>query len=156
MCSVVLGVMAAGLVLGAVGTVQQGQAANNAANFQSQLAKRQAKDARARGAAAEAEQGLATRQLKGRQRAALAGGGVEVDTGSALDITSDTGQFGQLDALTVRNNAEREALRHQAEASLLQSTGQNQLTGSFIGAGSTLLTSAGTVASKWSAFSGGP
>jgi len=40
---------------------------------------------------------------------------VAVNRGSALDIIGDTAMFGKLDALTTRNNAEREAIAYEAQ-----------------------------------------
>lgn len=74
------------------------------------LAERQAKDAEKRGKIEADRKRLQTRQLIGRQRTQLASAGVIVDEGTALDITQDTAAAGELDARTIQNNAEREAL----------------------------------------------
>ena len=117
-------IAAASLALSAIGTgasiygqMQQGQAASAQANYKAAvdrnnaiLASRAAADARAQGEVAAAKQAQQNAQLVGRQRATLAGNGVVVDTGSALDLTTETKGQGALDQLTIRNNAERQAL----------------------------------------------
>ena len=68
-----------------------------------------AQDAQDRGAKEEASLRTKVAALKGRQKSALAASGVEIGDGSALDILGDTAALGELDALTIRSNAEREA-----------------------------------------------
>lgn len=48
-------------------------------------------------------------QLIGTQRASAAGSGLLVDNGTTEDVVEDTAGFGELDALTIRNNAARSA-----------------------------------------------
>lgn len=74
------------------------------------LAERAAEDARERGKVAAKQRRKDIKQLIGIQRATLAGNQVEVDFGSALDLTTDTAGVGEQEALTIENNAEREAL----------------------------------------------
>lgn len=152
---------ALGAGMTAVGQIQQGRAAAAQANYQSQvannnriLAMRAADDALHRGKIAETQQRFKTRQLIGLQRASLASNGVLVDTGTALGLTVDTAGIGELDALTVRDNAAREADRFRqqganfaAESELLALKAKSS---SGLGAAfGTLLTGAGSVAGKW-------
>lgn len=145
---------------------QQASNAKKAANYQNAvaqnnaiLAERQATDARARGELAERRQAIQTQQLEGRQRAALAANGVVVDTGSALDITSDTRAYGTLDQLTVRNNAEREALgfstqamNYSAEGDMALFRGKAAAAEANTKSAGTIIGAAGSVAGKWSDF----
>ena len=147
----------------AAGMMQQGQQAKAQASYQAAvlrnnqiLADRAAADALKRGEEAEAQHSLRVRATIGQQRAALASHGVLVDQGSALDITSDTAAQGAYDALVIRNNAAREALGYTAkgidfgaQAGLQDAAGANAMRGAYFGAGTTLLTTAGTVADKW-------
>jgi hypothetical protein len=80
------------------------------------LAEESAADALARGGEDEARQRCDTRGLIGSQRAGYAAQGVQVDNGSALDIVSDSARQGELDALTIRTNAAREAHGFTVEA----------------------------------------
>lgn len=156
----------AGTLISAAGAVQQGVAAREQAQYQSAVARnnqiiaqQKAEDARLRGAEAERRRRIETAQLIGRQRASAAAAGVVVDEGSALDLVADTAAIGEQDALTIRTNAEREALgfeaqraNFEAEEQLSTLRGRNAQTAGFIQAGSTLLTGASRVSSRWLDF----
>lgn len=79
---------------------------NNAAN-----------DAVDRGMKASDQQRVQTQQFIGTQRAAQAANGGEVNTGSNALLQQDTAALGELDALTISNNAAREAYGYQVQAS---------------------------------------
>jgi hypothetical protein len=55
-------------------------------------------------------------QMVGSQRAALAGSGVDVNSGSALEIQNDTAELGALDVETIKNNAWRQAFGFKQQA----------------------------------------
>lgn len=94
----------------------QGRYAADIYGLNASVAEQQAADAIARGQEAETRSRQSTRQLAGHQRAALAANGVDVGVGSSVDIQADTAALGELDALTIRNNARREAWGFQMEA----------------------------------------
>ncbi len=162
--AVVIGALGVGV--SAVGQVQQSNAAGRMAAYQEAanrnneiMAQQAAEDARQRGQIAEAQKRTETDILKGRQRAVLAANGVLVDTGTALDITSDTAAFGELDALTTRSNAEREALGYlkqgqnfSQEAQLAQLRGQSVSAALPYQLGGTVLSGATSVARDWYYF----
>lgn len=81
------------------------------------LAQYQAEDAIKRGAQEAETQREKVQQMIGKQRAAFGASGLQVNTGTALLIQEDTAELGELDALTIENNAEREAqaLRMRSE-----------------------------------------
>ena len=121
-----------------------------------------AADAKARGAKDEAAHRVKVAALKGRQRSALAASGVELGSGSALDILGDTAALGELDALTIRSNAERESYEQNVVASNLKANAgmkrmgaDNAIIAGKIGAQTSLLSGAGSVASKWQNYSYG-
>ena len=89
------------------------------------LADMSAQDALDRGAVAITNNAEATKKLIGRQRAVLAANGVLVDSGSALDIVSETAGIGALDQLTIRSNADREALGLRQQARNYRTTAKN-------------------------------
>lgn len=158
------------LAAGAIGTgvsiygqMQAGKAAEAQGRYQAAVARnnkifaeRAADDALERGRAEEKEQAIATKQLKGRQRAALAGAGIVVDQGSALQLTTETEELGKLEQMTIRSNAEREALNFrqqganfESEAVLLETAGSNARSNSRTAAFTTALSGFGSVANKW-------
>lgn len=80
------------------------------------LALRQAEDALRRGQDEELALRQRVAQTRGTQTAALAARGIDVSSGSALGLISDTEYLGEIDALTIRDNAAREAWGHQRTA----------------------------------------
>ena len=121
-----------GIGLGAqtYGTIRSGQAqkragekAQDAANSQADLADAnaaiadlQAADAVARGADEESRFRVLVRQSIGAQRAGFAASNINVATGSAVDVQVDAAVLGELDALTIRTNAAREAWGYKVQA----------------------------------------
>lgn len=155
------GLQVAGVVSGAYGSYQKSKADKAAYEHQAavarnneQYAEMQARDAIARGQSAEAAHRLKVAQLKGSQRASLAARGVALDEGSPLAILQDTDYFGDLDALTIRDNANKEAwgarvqgTNYRDNAAML--TARADAESPFGSAFGTLLTGAGTVSDSW-------
>lgn len=111
-----LALTAANTISSAVSQKRQGDFAARAADTNAGLADQQASDAIARGEQDVARSRLGTRQLIGSQRAAIAGNGVDVGSGTSVDLQSDAAGMGALDALTLRNNAAREAFGYKVDA----------------------------------------
>lgn len=114
--------------LAVAGPLMEGDAIKAQKDFQAQIslnnsliAGRNAEDARVRGVISAEERGVKTRQDIGKQRVSLAANGVLVDSGSALELTSDTAAIGKLDSLRIINNAEREAVGFETTASNFKS-----------------------------------
>ena len=166
MMGVSLAATAVGTLVSAQQQQQQGKALAQQAQYRAQvaqnnqvLAERAAQDALQRGGVEEARSRMETARLAGRQRAALAASGQVVGEGSALSIITDTKGLGELDAQTVRSNAEREALGFrikgmdfEAESALSMASGRQSLADARFGATGTLLSGAGTVANRWYNF----
>lgn len=154
-------IMAAGAGVSAMGAYRQSEATKAGYEYQSAvnrnnaiIAEWQAQDALQRGQTAEQRQRLKAAQLKGSQRAALAARGVALDEGSPLAILQDTEFMAEQDALTIRDNAAREAWGYRTQsrnytndASMLNARADAE--SPFGAAATTLLTGAGTVASHW-------
>jgi hypothetical protein len=145
----------------AYGAYSSAQGARQSAQFQSAMADRNAqtseqlaRDAEARGDTAAAAVTRKYAGVSGAQRASFAARGLDISEGSAASILQDTDYFGQLDTLTTRANAAREAwgfrvqgTSQQASAAAYQAQadGQNPL----MSAGVSLLGSASAVAGRW-------
>ena len=141
------------------GAGQQAQAQQHAYNYQAQVArnnqvvmKQQADDARARGAIEEKQFRQQVARQVGTQRASAAANGVLVDDGSALGITEETERYGDFDARTIRNNANRKAYGYEmqgmgygADAGLLTTRASNVYDSSM----STALSGGATLADRW-------
>lgn len=94
----------------------QGDHAKMVGDFNAKLSEMQAQDALERGGKdAEQLQKQASRMI-GSQKAALAAQGIEVDSGSAAEIQNDTKEMAARDAVTIRNNAAREAFGFKVQA----------------------------------------
>lgn len=99
-----------------------------------------AADAEARGRSESDWARVETQQLIGTQRAAQAASGGEVNTDTNALIQQDTAQLGELDALTISNNAAREAYGYNVEAASnlqnakrIKKAGKNAVLTSVIG-----------------------
>lgn len=161
LATVGLGLTGAGMASSAMGAYEQSKASKAAYKYQAgvnanntKIAEWQAQDALQRGAQSEQQQRLKTASLKGSQRASLAARGIALDEGSALNILDDTDYMGEVDALTIRDNAAKEAWAHRnqaagylSDASMLKSRAAAESPGRA--AATSLLGSAGSVASQW-------
>ncbi|EHE7422016.1 hypothetical protein JZQ29_002694 [Salmonella enterica subsp. enterica serovar Corvallis] len=142
MCDPVIagGAMLAMGGLQAYNQYQTGKYESAVANQNADNAEAQAQDSINRGNAQADEVRRRNRQAAGTQAATMGATGADLSTGNALDIFSDTAQFGELDALTTINNAQREAygfqvqgMNAQAESRAARANGRNAV-------GMTLLT----------------
>jgi hypothetical protein len=84
----------------------------------------QAEDALARGDKAAAQHKTKTNQMIGAQRNALAAQGVDIDSGSAMDVQTDAATLGAEDAATIRGNAWREAWGFRSQAQQFRHKGE--------------------------------
>ena len=155
------GLQIGGVLTQAFGAYQQSQAQQQAYAYQAAVAANNAaaaeiaaQDALRRGQKEEQNVRLKTAALRGSQRASLAARGIDLGEGSALDILTTTDFMGERDALTTRDNAEKEAWGHRvrgaglaADAGLLSNAASN--INPFASAAGTLLTGASGVASSW-------
>jgi len=144
-------------------------AANNAivAENNAKYQERLASDAIRRGNEEKEQIRRKISQLEGSQRASFAGAGVTLDTGSPLDILSDTNELGNRDVKTALENAKREEYGYRMGAYNYRATGQNSLAESSMysataksispamSAAGSALSSAGSISSKWDTFGGG-
>lgn len=154
MCDPVSAMVAMGAAGGmqAYGQYQSGKFNNAMAEQNAKIQTQAAEDAAGRGAieANAAKQNAA--QVAGSQRAAMAAGGVDVGSGSALDLLSDTARGGELDALIARNNAARESYGLQVSAADSLARGRMARQQGNMGAVSTILTTGANVYSMYNQF----
>lgn len=104
------------------------------------FAELQGEDAIKRGDKDAARVKQASKAMAGSQRASLAAQGVAVDTGSAAEVQEETQVLGALDALTVKNNAWREAWGLKVQADNYRSQARMAEMGSNRAVQNTLLT----------------
>lgn len=132
--------IAAGSVLGAGAEKQAGEANANIEANNARIARQAANDALRRGAVDEQALKQRIGQIIGSQRAAYAGGGIALDSGTALAMSEDTARTGAIDVATIRLNAANEAwsYRQRAKAQDYQSklskkSGTQAALGSLLG-----------------------
>lgn len=142
-----MGITGGMMMVSMAGSYNQGQAQRQQGKHQQQvleqnsrLAQLQAEDSIRRGDKEAAQVRKQASKIEGAQRAALAAQGLDVDMGSALDIQMETAELGALDALTVKNNAWREAWGYKTQAIDLSTQGRMANIGSKAARQQTLLT----------------
>lgn len=132
--TVATGIMTALKVIGSVmavastaisvpASIQQGKNAQAMYNYQAKVAKKNAEIAQ-QNADQERQAGLEearwqrikTLQSIGSQQVAMAGNGIDITSGTALDTIEDTAQMGELDALMIQYNSERTAQNYEQQA----------------------------------------
>jgi len=152
MCGPALAV--ASLVMTGMGAIQQFQAANAQAEYAEAvqrnndiMADRAKKDAIKRGKREETLRRMQIKQDVGTARSKLAGGGFDVNTGSALTRQSDITAMGGVEALTIRNNAQREAYGIGVDNYRERAATRSQVAASKNRATSSLISGASSVAS---------
>lgn len=115
----VAGFMAiAGSAVSAYGQYQAGKAGEKLGEYNAQIGEMKAKDALERGEWNIRRLNEDTRKLIGSQRVAFAASGVDITDpdSTAANVFADTAALSELDAQTIRMNAQREAWGHRAQA----------------------------------------
>lgn len=100
---------------GAYSAYSAGREAEKLAKFNARMLELKAEDAKKRGQERANIARQRTKKLIGSQRANFAAQGVRVGRGSALDLTLEAQDIGDVDAMTIKNNARREAFGFQSE-----------------------------------------
>lgn len=156
----------ASTTIGVVSSVQSANAQKAQYDYQAQVAKKNAEIAqnnadqkRQEGIEEARQQRMKTLRAIGSQQAAMAANGIDISSGTALDVVEDTAAMGELDALTTRYNYETHAVGFEQQAnnfnnqaSLDTFAGQNAYKSgmtSAIGSGIKGLADTASVASKW-------
>lgn len=123
MSGVGMGTQAIGQLKSGNAQKRAGEKGQEAANSQADLADAnaaiadlQAADAITRGADEESRFRTLVRGAIGTQRVGFAASNVNVAVGSAVDVQADAAMLGELDALTIRTNAAREAWGYKVQA----------------------------------------
>lgn len=127
----------AGTAMSAVGAIQQGSAAKNAASFNAAVANNNAIAARQNAAASAKRQQREARLRAGANRAAMGASGVE--GGSAYDLLEDNAMEEELDRLTIIHQGDLRAAGLEASAGLLTAQGKAAKKAGLTSAAGTLL-----------------
>ena len=144
-------------LLGAAGAGLQGAASIESGMYRAQVARNNqviandnANFAVTRGNEQAMVSQLRTGQVEGAQRAGFGASGVDVNSGSALRTQQDTARVGEIDATTIRQNAQRSAWGYTNQGrNFAAEGGLDEMTGAA-GAMRSLVGGASDFASKWS------
>lgn len=161
--ALVAGVAGAGMT--AAGTLSSGFAASNAASYQAQVARNNAQIAQqnadyaiAAGQAKASTESLKGAAIGGKIKAAQAASGVDVNTGSAVDVQMSQREQEKLDTETTLHNSQltaygyrTQATNFEAESKLDEMKADSAKTGAILGATGSLLGSASSLGFKWGA-----
>lgn len=160
----------AGLALAVVATaasisgqMQQAEAQANALKYQAQVAENNRKigeqladRATAAGESQVQAQRLKTAAAIGGIKAHQGASGLDINSGSAVDVQSTAAEMGELDALTIRNNAAMASYNYKLQgagygqaAALNQAAASNALTAGNLSAFSSFAGGASNIADKW-------
>lgn len=139
MCISAATMMALSTGVSVVGQVMQGRAQAKAASIEAQQLELQA--AQQREAARQEAENIrrAGEKQAGAARAALAGAGVDVGSGTAININEDIYQGSEMDAYNTLLTGGRTADATSFRASQTYKAGSNALTSSLLSAGTTAL-----------------
>lgn len=155
-----------GGVTSAEGAQQQAAANAQAANYQAAVASnnaiiagQQADYAVASGIQKAGTESLKTAAAVGTTKAAQAANGIDVNTGTAVDVQAGTREAGNLNAETVLNNSELQAYGYRSQAQNFTSQAQldqleagNDVTGGQISAEGDVLSGVGGLLSSASSI----
>ncbi len=133
-------------VVGAAGALSSAASASSQAKFQQALAHQRAgreREIAELDATAKRKEGAA---LAGKQRALLAGSGVETGTGTALLLETDLAAETEYQALLIKAGGLTQAAQSESEAALFGQKARSSLTAGRFRAGSTLLSAGGKFA----------
>lgn len=113
----------ASTAIGVTSSIVQSNNTQAMYDYQAKVAQENAKIAE-QNAASERQSGLEEARLKriqtlqaiGSQQTGMAANNVDITQGTALDTIEDTAQYGELDALMLQYNAERNAINYEMQA----------------------------------------
>lgn len=100
-----------------------------------------------------------TRALVGSEETNTAASGLEINSGSAVDVRASSSELGMLDAINIRSQATREAYGYGTQASsfkgqadVSRAEGEAGESAGVINAGSTFLGSSGDAAQRFAQY----
>jgi len=158
----------AGAGISAVGSLEQSHAAAASAGYNAQVAQQnaqiQTQNAQFASSQGEQETAAAGAQTKARVATTLANqgaSGIDVNTGSNVDVRESEAKIGMLNALTIRSNAAKQAYGFQVnaagatgQADLLKSQQTSDTTGGYLSAAANVLGGVGKAASFYTPQAG--
>lgn len=154
MCDPATIAIVASTALSAYSAYSAGQSQKAAAEYNARVSENEAQTARTQATEAENVQRLKTARLLSKQKAQLGAAGIDIGSGSALQLQEDTITLGEADALRIRHTGESQFSSLMEQSELESFKGEAAESQSFFNVGSSLLTGAekvigSGVADKW-------
>lgn len=118
-------IMAAAAAFQGYSQYQQGKFEEGVSKYNARQAENEAARVRNKGVEEENKRRRMTAELIGSQRASAGAFGVDVDSGSVLQLQEDTSLLGEVDALRIRSNFEDQAKGLDDQAELERARGRN-------------------------------
>lgn len=140
----------AGSITSAAGAFAKAQADKAAANNNQKIAEADAINQERIGDSTAQKLYANTSQLKGTQRATMAARGLDLGSGSPLDILTSTDVMGAADQKTNKENTQLNVNADLRKAAYYKSQASN--VSPFVAAGTSLVTGASKVSDKWYDF----
>lgn len=138
--AIVMGVVAAaGAATSAVGAYSAGQQKEAADKYNAQVSENNAAMLQQQAAAESERVKDRGRRIMASQRAALSAAGVDIDSGSSVDLGYDSSIQSELDRLTTLYRGNIGATSESAQAGLYRQSARDARIGGALGAGGTLL-----------------
>ena len=138
--------MAVSTAFAAKSAIDQGRFQKGTARYNARVAENKAEEVRRVGTEAENVQRQKTAMLLSKQRAQIGAAGIDLGSGSALQLQEDTIALGEADALRIRSNAARQAAGLDVGADLTLAQGEFAETAGYNKAAGTILSGAASVA----------
>jgi hypothetical protein len=156
-------ITAIGVAVSAGGAIFKGMSQASMYGYQANIARMNADIARQNavyesnlGEVQAQQQGMKTRAVIGQTKATQGASGLDLNSGSAVEVRASEAELGAEDQATIRSNAARraygfqvEAAQDTAQASLLDKASSNAEIGGFIDAGTSILGGGGSLSSRW-------
>ena len=161
-----IGTSAASSAIGAYGALQEGKSTAAMYNYQSGVArmnariqKENASYARQAGETEAIRSGMASRFQQGQIKTARAASNLDVDSGTNVDVLEGQKLIGRMDQQNIRSKAARTAYGHEVEgwqqekqSELYAMAGSNAVKAGRIKALGSLMSGASSVSGKWSQY----
>lgn len=134
-----------GLAISAYSIYQQGQYQKATGKYNAEMARREGEMQKARGDIELQQHRDRLKRLKGSQKVAFLKSGVQLGSGSALEVLADTEAQAALDEDIIKFNTAAQVWGKQAESELSLAKGRQAGRAGTLGAGATILEGVG----KW-------
>lgn len=158
-----IGASVAGTILSAFGAGQSGKAQERMLQYQAGVAQLQKQIALQNrdyelnvGETEAAKYGMGSRFLRGKILSAQGASGIDVGSGSAVDVRAGQKEVSDIDMATIRNNAARKAYGYEVEAAtdeaqsgLYTRAAADVKKATGVNIASSLLSGVSSVSSKW-------